>query len=666
MRIGLFTDTYIPDINGVVSSIVTLQKELEAHGHEVFVITNHKAILSTQREGNVLRLPGLELKWLYGYKLSTPYHFLAKDEIRKMNLDVIHVHTEFGVGIFARIIAHSLGIPMVSTYHTMYEDYTHYINKFEIEEVEKLTKRFASNYSRLLSDSCQGVIAPSDKTKDALIRYGIHAPIYVIPTGLNLRRFDRIHYQEEKISSLKKQYQLSSDDKIVAYVGRIAKEKSIDLVIEAFQYVTDSKVKLLIVGGGPQLSELQGLCMKLKLEDRVIFTDRVANEHIVDYYFMADAFVSASLTETQGMTFVEALACELPVFARPDEPLEDLIEEGKSGYYFHNPKEFAEKLQEHFALSNEILTQMRHDAREKAMKYDSDVFVAKVLSVYYQAIEDYENAYIVTKIKSYDDYVKITVENDKEDVPIKVLLSLDDYFEYKIRKDMHLDRFMIESFKRKETIWKAHQLCIRKLRSKDRTTKEIIDVLSFVDGLDEHDKELIVSDLESKGYLNDEAYAKEYIERMQESMASKRKIIRTLIKKGIDLELIESLISQYDSDETKKAYERAKQLYKGIHGKSLKMKKQSVIRKLVNEGFDLGEAKSAMTSLNPKLDEEEQRVALFQVIQKAVRMYQRKYQGNELKNRVVRYCMSKGFSIEEIRIGVDEMEWNNETIDGIN
>ena len=104
MRIGLFTDTYTPDINGVVSSIVTLQRELEKNGHDVYVITNHKA-MTMKKEGNVLRLPGLELKWLYGYKLSTPYHFSARDEIRKMQLDVIHVHTEFGVGMFGRIVA---------------------------------------------------------------------------------------------------------------------------------------------------------------------------------------------------------------------------------------------------------------------------------------------------------------------------------------------------------------------------------------------------------------------------------------------------------------------------------------------------------------------------------------------------------------------------------
>ena len=184
MRIGLFTDTYTPDINGVVSSIVTLQKELEKNGHDVFVITNHKAA-RMKKEGNVLRLPGLELKWLYGYKLSTPYHFAARDEVRKMNLDVIHVHTEFGVGMFARIVAKYLNIPVVTTYHTMYEDYTHYINRFDIDEVDKVSKKVISTFSRAISDSAQAVISPSEKTKETLQKYGVKTPIYVIPTGLN-------------------------------------------------------------------------------------------------------------------------------------------------------------------------------------------------------------------------------------------------------------------------------------------------------------------------------------------------------------------------------------------------------------------------------------------------------------------------------------------------
>ena len=104
MRIGIFTDTYTPDINGVVSSVVTLQRGLEAAGHEVYIVTGQKNSLHAHREGNVIRMPGVELKKLYGYTLSTPYHFEVKKEVEDLHLDVIHVQQEFSVGIFGRII----------------------------------------------------------------------------------------------------------------------------------------------------------------------------------------------------------------------------------------------------------------------------------------------------------------------------------------------------------------------------------------------------------------------------------------------------------------------------------------------------------------------------------------------------------------------------------
>ena len=210
MRIGLFTDTYTPDINGVVSSIVTLQRELEKNGHDVYVITNHKA-MTMKKEGNVLRLPGLELKWLYGYKLSTPYHFSARDEIRKMQLDLIHVHTEFGVGMFGRIVAKYLNIPVVTTYHTMYEDYTHYVNRFEIDEVDKVTKKVVSTFSRSISDSAQAVISPSEKTKETLLKYGVKTPIYVIPTGLNFEKFHPDNIDPARVQEIRRQYGIQED-----------------------------------------------------------------------------------------------------------------------------------------------------------------------------------------------------------------------------------------------------------------------------------------------------------------------------------------------------------------------------------------------------------------------------------------------------------------------
>ena len=141
MNIALFTDTFTPEINGVVSSIVTLKTELELHGHNVYVVTTHSNLLEVEYKDNVLRLPGIELKQLYGYILTSPIHFTCLNKIKEMNLDLIHAHTEFGVGIFARIISRYLSIPLVSTYHTTYEDYTHYVNKFNLESVEKAAKK---------------------------------------------------------------------------------------------------------------------------------------------------------------------------------------------------------------------------------------------------------------------------------------------------------------------------------------------------------------------------------------------------------------------------------------------------------------------------------------------------------------------------------------------
>ena len=427
MRIGLFTDTYLPDINGVVSSVVTLQTELEKHGHEVFVIANHKA-LTSKWDGNVLRLPGLELKWLYGYKLSTPFHQSAKEEIRKLKLDIIHVHTEFGVGMFGRIVAKYLNIPVVSTYHTMYEDYTHYLIPFENEEVDRVGRRIVGSVSRVFAENVQAMIAPSEKTKETLLKYGVTTPIYIIPTGLSFEKFNVENIDAERVCQIRQSYGIKEDEKLVVYVGRIAQEKSIEIPIEGFRYVKNPKIKMMIVGGGPQLEELKELARSYRLQERIIFTDKVENDEVPYYYACADCFVSASLTETQGMTFIEALACGLPVFARPDEVLEDLVFENESGFLFDTGKEFAQKLEDYMGRAKEEQERLHIRAKECVKKYDADVFYSKVLSVYFQVLDDFQDAYEVTKVKMLDDYVRIYVMNDKEDEPKKLMIDLEEYF----------------------------------------------------------------------------------------------------------------------------------------------------------------------------------------------------------------------------------------------
>lgn len=662
MRIGLFSDTYTPDINGVVSSIVTLQKELEKNGHEVFVITNHKAFLTMKQEGNVLRLPGLELKWLYGYKLSTPYHFSARDEVKKMNLDVIHVHTEFGVGMFARIVAKYLNIPVVSTYHTMYEDYTHYINRFDIDEVEFISKKFVTTFSKTISDNAQAVIAPSEKTRETLLKYGVRTPIYVIPTGLNFDKFDPLQLDTEKVASLKTSYGFDKEDHVVAFVGRIAKEKSIEIPIEGFRYVKDPHTKLLIVGGGPQLEELKELAHSYGLDGKVIFTGAQSRDEVPLYYACADAFVSASLTETQGMTYIEALASHLPVFARPDEVLEELVLEDKTGYLFETPEEFAQKVEAYFQMDEAHKQEIKKNARQVVNKYDGNMFYTKVMSVYYQAIDDFEDSYEVQKIKPVDEYMRIYIENDKEDEPIKILISLEDYFTLKIQKNTLLDRTTVAELQHKEILLNAYRSCIRKLRIKDYTVKEMTTYLKQQRELQMEEIETVIHDLMHKGYLNDHAYMMAKIEKMQFTLQGKGKILRYLVEKGIPYEdVVEALANVKDEDESAKASKMAEKLKNTVKDKSLSMKRKVIAQKLIGQGFDSTIARHVSEEV--EFEDTDESAALEKTMQKAIRTYQRKFSGLALKNKVITYCIQKGFSSSLVLEKASEMEWQNEEMD---
>ena len=443
------------------------------------------------------------------------------------------------------------------------------------------------------------MISPSEKTKETLLKYGVKTPIYVIPTGLNFEKFHPDNIDPARVQEIRRQYGIQEDERLIVFVGRIAQEKSIEIPIEGFRYVSDTKIKLMIVGGGPQLEELQKLVQRHHLERQVIFTDKKLPEEIPAYYACADCFVSASLTETQGMTYIEALACGLPVFARYDDVLKDLVIEEDSGFLFETPQEFAEKLTDFMHRSAKERKAFSRRALSKIVKYDSRVFYSKVLSVYYQAINDFEDAYEVIKIKTLDDYVRIYVQNDKEDQPQKLLIDLDDYFTYKIRLHTMLDRYTVAHFQRKEIVLEAYRGAIRKLRMRDYTRKEMGTWLHRQPGLSVEDVEGLLSELEEKGYINDNLYMQQKIEKMQFSLSGKGNIRRTLINKGISAEDVDEALSGLDDEEERlRALKMAEKLMATIKDKSRKMKKQTIVQKLVSLGFDSDIARSTSERLN--------------------------------------------------------------------
>ena len=663
MRIGLFSDTYLPEINGVATSVHTLRTVLEKNGHEVFVVTTKvggKRTSEWDEDHHVLRLHGIELKFLYGYVLTTPFHYHAYDEVEALHLDLIHVHTEFGVGIFARICAYNLGIPMVSTYHTTYEEYTHYINPLGLQSVENVAKRTVSRLSKMYGDSSLEVIAPSQKTKDMLLGYNVKSTIHVVPTGLDLDRFNPEHTSKEKIAELRHSYGIQDDDFLLIYLGRIAPEKSIDFVINGMKHVADKglKIKLLIVGGGPNEDDLKMQAEGLGLSGKVIFAGKKMRDEVPAFYHASDAFVSASLTETQGMTYIEAMASGLAVFARPDDVLNDLVVEGKTGFYFSSEEEMADKLESFMAMSDEVKQSIRQECFATAGRYDLSVFYKQVMEVYDAAFKSFRLYYLIDDIKTKDDGAVVTLVNSNKD-KVVLNLSLDTYFNYGLRKGFYLCEDDITALKEEEKVYKGYMACVRRVSIKDRTTKEIYDYLTSKTECNIEQINLIVDKLTSHGYINDYRYAQDAFQGMSARLIGPQKIVRTLKKKGISNEVIENVTYSMDTGtEVANAILLANKLMDTIKDRSVQMKKRLLVQKMRLEGFSAEAIDIAMRSLNFADDEKKELDSLKKAAAKAAKRYEKKHQGTQLRNAVFRYCASLGYKTEDIYVVLDEMDWS--------
>ncbi len=389
MRIGLFTDTYPPYINGVSTSIAMLKKALEKKGHQVFVVAINPEDMAYRYEenGKTIRIPGIPIP-LYDYRVSSIYPVRIIEKIRKWNLDVIHSHTEFGVGTFARIIAKQLDIPLVHTYHTMYEDYVHYITKGYFDGPSKKIVEYLTKF--YCDKTATELIVPTKKTYDLFKeKYHVDRNIHIVPTGIEIERFYQEKYSDSDTQALKKKIGLNKDDKVILFVGRLGKEKSVDLLIEGQASIVKKypKCKLLIIGDGPDMELFHKLVHKHKIENNVLLIGKVPWEEIPKYYQMADIFATASRTETQGLTVIEAMAASIPVVAADDESFKNIIIDDLNGYLFKNKKGYINKI-ESLLSDKDKLERMGKQARISTEPYSTKYFAEKVLAVYKTAIGD--------------------------------------------------------------------------------------------------------------------------------------------------------------------------------------------------------------------------------------------------------------------------------------
>ena len=384
MKVLITTDWYEPVINGVVTSVMNLSRKLRERGHEVKILTLSRTCHS-YIEGNVIYAGSIGMGCIYPQaRVKIPT--VAGDYMEMLldwKPDIVHSQCEFSTFFLAKKIASELHIPIVHTYHTVYEDYTHYFSP-----QKAWGRNIVQLMTRKLANAVETLIAPSDKIRKILEGYQVSCPVEVIPSGISLEKYQACK-EEDWQEKIRAQLGIPQDALVLVYVGRMAKEKNIEELLEYQQEAEKYGVILLLVGDGPHLPELKKKAEELKVTEHVIFTGMIAPEEVGHYYQVGDLFVSASTSETQGMTYAEALAGGIPLLCRRDGCLEQVVANGENGWQYDDREDFLGRIREWKGMSEDAKSRMQDKAVDSAEKFSSGNFAGRVEKIYEQQIRRY-------------------------------------------------------------------------------------------------------------------------------------------------------------------------------------------------------------------------------------------------------------------------------------
>ncbi|CZQ94556.1 glycosyl transferases group 1 [Trichococcus palustris] len=381
MKIGIFTDSYFPQVSGVSTSIRTLKEDLESQGHEVIIFTTTDPRADND-EKNIIRLTSIPFLSFKDRRIAVKGMNKALKEAKKQNIDIVHTHTEFSLGLTGKFVGYMLGIPTVHTYHTMYEKYLHYIANGKV--VKPKAVKIASRY---FCNRTMGIIAPSQQMKDKLSSYNIYKEIRVIPTGVQI---------PERIAGIRQSKReelgIADSELVLLSLCRLSSEKNLDKLIHAFPEVLEQypSARLVFVGDGPSRKGLEELVSELDVSEKVLFVGEVKNEEVNAYYQMADIYINASDSETQGLTYLESIVNGCPVIAKRNDYLSGLITQAGLGRLFDKDEEIGQTITAYANLykTSDVVTQQ--EVWDDLMnEISSETFGNRVLSYYRQIIENY-------------------------------------------------------------------------------------------------------------------------------------------------------------------------------------------------------------------------------------------------------------------------------------
>lgn len=413
MRIGLFTDSYLPNLDGISYSIEAFRVELEKQGHEVFIFAPAPGIRYKEPSPNVIRFPAV--KGLFYDEQLTSMFFPpeAMLRIKRKKLDIIHFHTPSQIGLLGAYYALRTRTPLLSTYHTdLYEYVTHYpqvlpgtialsllaplITRGGIGDlrqaisnirphrnIDRWNKKIVVQGITSLHNSCDYVIAPSRKIRKQLESWHTTAPIRILPTGV-----DTIPVTKEATATFQEQYGLKPSSKVVLFVGRLGKEKNIELLLQSFIHVLhkEPEAKLMIVGPNEHQFTLAAMAHELGIADSVIFTGRISRDKLGPAYASASVFAFPSKTDTQGLALHEAASAGLPI-VMIDKEITEVVIDGENGLFARNTAaDFAKKLL--IILQDELKQKTMGKASIRLAAKYSEQHQAALLASLYQKVLD--------------------------------------------------------------------------------------------------------------------------------------------------------------------------------------------------------------------------------------------------------------------------------------
>ncbi len=376
MKILITTDLFTTETNGVVTSVRNLWEYLKSKGHDVRILTLSDS-MNSHKDGDVTYIRSVPIGVYPNVRMPVSYHHKLIQEIIDWKPDVIHSQCEFFSFQYAARISRITGAPIVHTYHTLYDQYVTYVIPSK-----RLGNRLVQIFLRKRLKKVDQVIAPTYKVENSLLNYGVTNKISVVPSGISLEQHQKRLTDEERREK-RAALGISEEQTVLLYLGRLGTEKNLDELLGMFAdaFAENPSLVLLIVGGGPAREQLERYTDKLHIHEHVIFTGMVEPSEVQEYYQLGDVFVSASTSETQGLTYIEAAANGLPLLCRHDLCLQDVIEQGENGYEYTSEEEFLKSI-ESMMHDPEWRRHAGKRSEEIAAAFDKDIFGDAIEKVY--------------------------------------------------------------------------------------------------------------------------------------------------------------------------------------------------------------------------------------------------------------------------------------------